>query len=75
MGLPASVRRSCVDLVADGFSWSVSGIPSSMLIVLHRHLGAEIGDEVEVARADERVEALGAELAQLAARARSSSSA
>ena len=31
----------------------------------HRHLGAEVGDEVEAAAADQRVEAAGAELAHL----------
>ena len=31
----------------------------------HRHLRAEVGDEVEAAGADERVEAAGAELADL----------
>ena len=50
-------------------------VPDRLLVLLgdaeqhadgpHRHLGAEVGDEVESARSDQRVEAAGAELPDL----------
>ena len=54
-----------VDVVADGLLVAL-GDPEQQADGAHRHLRAELGDEVEAACADERVEATGAELADLA---------
>ncbi len=63
-GRPASVRR--LSLARSRIaSWSASGMPSSMRDDAHRHLGAEVADEVEAVGADERVEAARAELTDL----------
>ena len=53
-----------VDPVADGLL-VLLGDAEEHADRAHRHLGAEVGDEVEAAGAHERVEAAGAELADL----------
>ena len=71
MGLPASVRSLRVAVVADEFL-VVLGDAEQHADDLHRHLRAQVGDEVELARADQRIQALSAEVADLSARARRS---
>ena len=64
MGSPALVAEAPVDVVADGHL-VVLGDAEQHADGAHGHLGAEVGDEVESAGPDERVEAVGAELPDL----------
>ena len=64
IGSPRRVRRSASVLSRTAI-WSSSGMPSSMPIDAHRHHRGELGDDVEAAGADERVEDADAVLAHL----------
>ena len=71
IGLPASVRR-LASTRSRTASWSSSGMPSSMPITRIGIWAPRSAMKSKPPGADERVEAAGAELADLAARARSS---
>ena len=64
IGWPGFVRRLASVLLRTA-TWSASGMPSSMPMTRIGITDAELGDDVEAARADERVEDADAELAHL----------
>ena len=71
MGWPGSVRRLSSVLLRTA-TWSCSGMPRSMPMTLHREHRGQLGDDVEPAGADERVEAVGCSTAGPGPRARPS---